>query len=380
MINDNRRSKPATAAPLVTILTKRGNVMSYNDIKAELEAKLTGSEEERDAFLRQEAAKFASAGNLEGFEAANDLILANMPEAKRNEIVRITHVDGVRLDKLYLQITQLMKENKSVEAKSLAERLYKKITVEFKETETEKFVSLRNPFEDNLYQLLYKPEKTLRRAPFDFAEYITSYAYLILETGSPLDAIPILEKAIEFNPVDCGPKFELAEVYKLLKNRRRLQEITQETLHVASSPSAIARCYANMGYSLTDAMEYDDAAAFYVASVMMYPNAAIPYEMQHLADLKGSPIIRPEHDQVVEVLKKYDMELGAHPDVVSVCAKLSAHYLQENDIPNALHAMKMTYILTLDENVKNLILKLDPSAKRAAELGAIAAGNAGAQE
>lgn len=346
--------------------------MSYNDIKAELEAKLTGTEDEKDAFLRQEAAKYASEGNVDGFEAANDLLLANMPEAKRKEIIRITHVDGVRLDKLYLQITQLMKEKKSVEAKSLAERLYKKITVEFKETDTEKFVSLRNPFEDNLYQLLYKPEKTLRRAPFDFAEYLTSYAYLILETGSPLDAIPILEKAIEFNPVDCGPKFELAEVYKLLKNRRRLQEITQETLHVASSPAAIARCYANMGYSLTDAMEYEDAAAFYVASVMMYPNAAIPYELQHLADLKGSPIIRPEHEQVVEVLQKYDMELGPHPDVVSVCAKLSAHYLQENDIPNALHAMKMTYILTLDENVKSLILKLDPSAKRLAELNEIA--------
>jgi hypothetical protein len=127
-----------------------------------------------------------------------------------------------------------------------------------------------------------------------------------------------------------------------------------------------------MGYSLTDAMEYEDAAAFYVASVMMYPNAAIPYELQHLADLKGSPIIRPEKEQVIEVLKKYDMDLGPHQDVISVCAQLSAHYLQENDIPNALNAMKMTYILTLDENVKNLILKLDPTAKRMAELNEIA--------
>lgn len=352
---------------------KRGNTMSYNDIKSELEAKLTGTEDEKDAFLRKEAARFASEGNLDGFEAANDLLLENMPEAKRKEIIRITHVDGVRLDKLYQQVTQLMKEDKNVEAKTLAERLYKKITVEFKENDSEKFVSLRNPFEDNLYQLLFKTDKALRRTPYDFAEYITSYAYLILETGSPLDAIPILEKAIEFNPVACGPKFELAEVYKLLKNRRRLQEITRDTLHVASSPAAIARCYANMGYSLTDAGEFDDAAAFYVASVMMYPNAAIPYEMQHLADLKGSPIIRPEHDQVVEVLKKYDMELGPHPDVVRVCAELAAYYLQKNDIPNALHAMKMTYTLTLDENIKNLILKYDPSARRAAELGEIAA-------
>ena len=338
--------------------------MTYDEIVEQLKAKLGSDSDENDRILRQEAEKFAREGNREGFEAAGALILENMPEAKRNEIKRITHVDGVRLDKLYEQIAELINKREYVEAKSLSERLYKKINVEFKETEQTKYVSLRNPFEDNLYQLLFKPEKTLSRTPFDFAQYITSYGYLLVETGSPLDAIPVLEKAMEYNPVDCGPKFELAEVYKLLKNRRRLQELTRDTLKVASSPVAIARCYANMGYSLTDAQEYDDAAAFYTASVMMAPNPAVPLEMQHLADLKGSPIVRPQHDKVVEILKKYDMDLGPNQDVIKVAAELSAHYLQENDIPNALNAMKITYNLTLDERVKNLILKYEPDTAR----------------
>ncbi len=336
--------------------------MSYNEYKEELKAKLTASADDNDVILREAAEKFASEGNKEGFEAAKDLLFESLPEAKRNEINRITHVDGVRLDKLYEQIAGLIKKNDNVAAKDLAERLYKKITVEFKETDTVKYVSLRNPFEDNLYQLLFKPEKTLTRTPYDFAEYITSYGYLMVETGSPLDAIPILEKAIEFNPVDVGPRFELAEVYKLLKNRKRLMELTKETLRVASSPVALARCYANIGYSLTDAQEYEDAAAFYVASVMLVPNPAIPRELQHLADLKGSPIVRPERDKIVEVFAKYDLEFGPNVEVVNVCAELAAYYLNENDIPNALKAMKMTYNLTLDENVKNLILKYDPTA------------------
>lgn len=341
--------------------------MTYDEIVEQLKAKLGSDSDENDRILRQEGEEFAKEGNKEGFEAASALLLENMPEAKRNEIKRITHVDGVRLDKLYEQIAELINKHSYVDAKSLAERLYKKINVEFKETEQTKYVSLRNPFEDNLYQLLFKPEKTLSRTPFDFAQYITSYGYLLVETGSPLDAIPVLEKAMEYNPVDCGPKFELAEVYKLLKNRRRLQELTRDTLKVASSPVAIARCYANMGYSLTDAQEYDDAAAFYTASVMMAPNPAIPLEMQHLADLKGSPIVRPQHDKIVEVLKKYDMDLGPNQDVVKVAAELSAHYLQENDIPNALNAMKITYNLTLDERVKNLILKYEPDTARNAK-------------
>ena len=341
--------------------------MTYDEILAQLRSKLSGDAVKDYELLRQEAEKFAAEGNKDGFEAANELMIESMPEEQRNEINRITHVDGVRLDKLYEQIVELINEKKYVDAKPLAERLYKKISVEFKETDKVKYVSLRNPFEDNLYQLLFKPEKTLNRTPFDFSKYITAYAYLLVETGSPLDAIPVLERAIEINPVDCGPKFELSEVYKLLRNRRRLQEVTQETLKVASSPAAIARCYANMGYSLTDAGEFDDAAAFYVASVMMAPNPAVPMEMQHLADLKGSPIIRPERDKVVEVLKKYDMDLGPNQDVVKVAAELSAYYLQNNDIPNALNAMKITYNLTLDERVKELILKYDQNTPRRPE-------------
>jgi tetratricopeptide (TPR) repeat protein len=350
--------------------------MSYDEILSDLRAKLGDSPEENDKLLREAGEKFAKEGNAEGFEAVNTLVLENMPEEKRKEYERLTHVDGVRLDKLHENIEKLISQRKFVEAKSLAERLYKKITVEYKETDKEKFVSLRNPFEDELYQLMYKPEKTLNRCPYDFAEYITTYAFLIVETGSPLDAIPVLEKAMEYNPVDCGPKFELAEVYKLLKNRKRLLDLTKETLKVASSPVAIARCYANMGYILTDFQEYEDAAAFYTASVMMSPNPAIPREMQHLADLMGKPLTHPGNEKIIEVMKKYDMEFGPDQDVVSVAAQLASYYLDKNDIPNALNAMKMTYNLTLDERVKDLIIKYDPNAIRYVPKGTKAAEEA----
>ncbi len=339
--------------------------MTKEEIIEELRTKLTGTPQENDAFLRKQAEIFASEGNSDGFDAAGELIIENMPNEQREEIIRITHVDGVRLDEMFSEINKLISEKKIIEAKPLAERLYKKITVEFKETEKTKYVSLRNPFEDNLCRTLFKYEKTLSRTPFDFASYITTYAYILTETGSPLDAIPVLKTAIGYNPVDCGPKFELAEVYKLLKNKRRLIETTIDTLRVASSPVAIARCYANVGYILTDFHEYEDAAAFYTASVMFAPNPAIPYEMQHLADLKGTPIVRPTRDQIVEIMKKYEIEFGPSETVVSVAAQLSAFYLGKKDIPNALRSMKLMYNLTRDEKVKELILKYEPPAQKA---------------
>ncbi len=338
--------------------------MSYDKILAELKSKLGDDIRENDRMLRREAEKFAKEKNADGVKAASELLVENMPEEEREEIKRITHIDGVRLDKIYDQIVELLNKHDVVTAKPIAEKLYKKITVEFKEGEKAKFVSLRNPFEDNLCQILFKQDKILNRTPFDFAAYITTYAYILTETGSPFDAIPILKKAMEYNPVDCGAKFELAEVYKLLKNRKRLLEITRDTIEVASSPVALARCYANVGYALTDSQDYDDAAAFYTASVMMAPHPAIPQEMRHLAQLKGTPLKVFNHEQIISVFKKYDMEFGFNPEVIKVASQLAAYYLGERDIPNALNALKITYNMTRDEKVKNIILKYEPESAK----------------
>ncbi|MDE5583396.1 MAG: tetratricopeptide repeat protein [Ruminococcus sp.] len=341
--------------------------MSHDEIIKELRSKLGDSVKDNDTMLRAEAEKFSREKNMEGVRAVSELLLENMPESEKEEIKRITHVDGVRLDIMHGQIVEMIDKHSAIEAKPIAERLYKKIMVEFKETEKTKFVSMRNPFEDNLCQILFKQSKTLTRTPFDFATYLTTYAYIITETGSPFDAIPVLKQAIEFNPVDCGPKFELAEVYKLLQNKKRLLEITRETIKVASSPVALARCYANIGYALTDIYEYDDAAAFYTASVMMYPHPAIPHEMRNLAHLKGTPLKTYNYNQLKGVFDKYEITMGFNREVIHVASELSAHYLADNDIPNALKALKITYCMTQDEQIKNLILKYEPESARAFE-------------
>ena len=336
--------------------------MSYDEIYNELKSKMTDDAEANEAMLKKEAERFLREKNNVGVEAAGALIMENMSDEKRDEIMRITHIDGVRMDKLYEEINKLVNEGKCIDAKPLAEKLYKKITVEFKETEKIKYVSFRNPFEDNLYQMLFKPEKALHRTPFDFASYITTYAYILIETGSPLDAIPVLKVAMEYNQADCGPKFEMAEVYKLLHNKKRLIEITRETLKVASSPAAIARCYANVGYILTDFHEFEDAVAFYTASIMMFPNPALPHEMQHLADLKGSPVAYVGLEKILEVFEKYDINFGPDKDVVSLAADLASYYLMKNDISNALRALKLTYGLTQDDKIKEMILKYEPES------------------
>ncbi len=338
--------------------------MSYNDILNELRAKLGNSDEENEKILKEEAQKYAESGNADGVKAVGELLLEAMPEERRIEITKLTHIEGKRLDEYYNEIVKLINEKKLIEAKPMAEKLYKKITEEYMEGETAKFVCLRNPFEDYLYRFYYDTEKTLNRAPFDFATYITTYAYILVDQDAVLDAIPILEKAMEYNPVDCGPKFELAEVYKLLKNKKKLIEITKETLKVASSPMAIARCYANMGYLCIDTRDLDDAVAFYTASAMLAPHPAVPNELRGIAQMKGQPITKPSFEEIKKVFAKYDMDFGPNKDVISVAAQLSSHLLMKKDMKNAVKAMKLLYNLTRDEKVRDMIIRYDPKAQK----------------
>lgn len=336
--------------------------MEYNEIIAELKSKLGDSPEENEKILKAEGEKFAHAGDYTALKAVGELLMENMPANRREELQRLTFLDGMRLDEVYDKILKLINEKKNLEALPLAEKLYKKIILDFGETETAKFVSLRNPFEENLCQLLFKQEKKLSRTPFDFSAYITTYAFLLVETGANIDAIPILEKAISYNPVDVGPRFELAEVYKIIRNKKMVLQVTRDTLEIASSPVAIARCYANVGYTLVDSGEYEDAVVFYTASAMFAPNPAIPLELKHVADLKGSPVVKPSPQRVIDTMKKYEIEYGPNQRVIEIAAQLASYYIGKKDIPQALNALKLTYNLTLDEDVKKLILQMDPKS------------------
>ena len=61
-------------------------------------------------------------------------------------------------------------------------------------------------------------------------------------------------------------------------------------------------------------------------------------------------------------MKKYEIEYGPNKRVIEIAAQLASYYIGKKDIPQALNALKLTYNLTLDEDVKKLILQMDPKA------------------
>ena len=101
--------------------------MAYSDILNELRAKLGESKEENEKILKAEGERFGQEGNFDGVKAVGELLLEQMSEERRAEVTRLTHLDGKLLEEYYQDIVALMDDRKMVEAKNLAEKLYKKI-------------------------------------------------------------------------------------------------------------------------------------------------------------------------------------------------------------------------------------------------------------
>ena len=68
---------------------------SYNEIIEELRGKLGDSPEENEKILREEAEKFAKAGNKEGFDAAESLIMENIPEMEYDTEMRMFKMKNI---------------------------------------------------------------------------------------------------------------------------------------------------------------------------------------------------------------------------------------------------------------------------------------------
>ena len=338
--------------------------MTSNEIKKSIRKQLTGDFEKDKQFLSDKSEEYMKENDEEGISAVIDLLSEIMPEEYQKSIMRIMYINGKRLDKVYADIIEMLKSKQNLEnALKLAEELYSKITEGFTESDTTKFVSLRNSFEDNLYQIVFKPEKTLNRTPFDFSRMITAYGYILVEYREFEKAVEVLKKAIEYNPVDCGPKFELAEIYKFQKDKDKIIEITKETLKVASSPAAIARCYTNLGYMCVDLKEYDDAVAFYYASILFYPYSAVKAELRNISMITGQRLTPPDDDAVQKTFEKYGIPYGPDKTVIEVSALLSQQSLMNNNTKDALIYLKILYGLTNDQQIKDIILKYEPENK-----------------
>lgn len=338
-----------------------------DNIIEEIKKNLTGDLTADATYLNTEAMKYRNHENAEDIlKALSDLAFEIMPEDKKQYLKDTMLIGDKRIDQVFNEANELFKEKKLEEAAALMKKIEEKADAFSTNSDNQNLYSFRNRFDEYLFRELFKPKDIFGRTPFDLCMYLTAYGYILVEMNNGREAVPVLEKAIKFNPVNIGPRFELAETYKMLHEPAKLLYTIKDTLPIASTPEEIARCYCNLGYYCIDIKDYDSAVAFYYASLLYAPNDNVTGEIQHIAMLKGKQIEAPKKSDIEKAFSKYKLKEGPNPVVINMAYSLGEYCVEHDAHPQeSLFYYSIAYNLTREEKIKE---KLDKLVEEAREL------------
>lgn len=340
-----------------------------NDIIEEIKKNLTGDVVADSTYLNTEAIKYRRHENAEEIlKALSDLAFEILPEDRKQYLRDTMLIGDKRIDQVFNQANELFKERKLEEAAELMKKIEGKADAFYQTPDNQNLYSFRNRFDEYLFRELFKPEKEFGRTPFDLCMYLTAYGYILVEMNKGREAIPVLEKAIKFNPVNIGPRFELVETYKMLHEPAKQLYTIKDTLPIASTPEEIARCYCDLGYYCVEIKDYDSAVAFYYASLLYAPNDNVTGEIQHIAMMKGKRVDPPKKSDIEKAFAKYKLKEGPNPVVINMAYSLGEYCVEHNAHPQeSLYYYSIAYNLTRDEKIKEKLDKLVEQAKALAK-------------
>ncbi|MDE5753216.1 MAG: hypothetical protein K2H89_01525 [Oscillospiraceae bacterium] len=330
-----------------------------NEVIESVTKQLTGDFKQDILFLQKQAEYYASQDQMEIANALAEFALSRMSQDQKDYLDKVLCIGDRRLDAVYGEANRLTKQNQTAKSLTLTKQIYTHITENFKETDTARFFSFHNLLESNLYYQLYHPTKNLMQAPFDLMLYLGLHAYNLVEVRRLEEAIPVLNEAIRYNPVCPDPRFELAEIYKLMGERQKLLETIKETLPICTSSYALSRCYTNMGYYCTEMKDYDSAVAFYFESMIFCNHPAVRGELQNVSQLMGKKIAPPTREEVLAAFAKYEIPNGAGEEVMHTVTSLSNQAVEKKNWKEAVFYLHVICDLTNDPAAQELLTRCE---------------------
>lgn len=351
---------------------------TVDEIMEKIRDGLTGEYNVDIVYLEAEADRYR--GTAQGRQIESeiaDLAYEIMPEDKRAALSRMMYLDGKRLDSVFAQARQLTEQNKIEESFKLTEALYTKIRMNYRESETEIYLSFRNTLEHQLYLVAYRPTKKLVRPVFDLSQMILLHGYNLLELHRAEEAVKVIGDAIRYNPMNTDAYFELAECYKVLRQPEGLFSVIQETLEIAVTPAQIARCFSNMGFYCVETEDYDRAVCFYYESLIYWDNPVITSELHHIHTRTGKKLKPPSRDEVNAAFEHYHMKPQANEEVVAVITALAKEAIENGESDGTTFYLRMLSGLLGDpEGVAKVFrqndLAIEPSEDAKKVLGTLA--------
>lgn len=336
-----------------------GIVMDYDSIIREITQGLTDDPQRNIAYLQEQAQKYKDHEmNTEILRAIGRLIYEQVPEEKRAELQNIIDKDREGQKAVLEEVDFCMYKKDFQKALALLNPLIEKTKIMFQDDAQSEYHDFDEPYEENLYRFLAKPEKELRQASFPFTQFYIRQASILHELGRYEEAIKSCENALKWNPMHAGVMFELIENKKMLHDMESYFRLTQATFKKVFRPSDLAHCYRNLAYWFVEQELYREAVGCLLLSLQFGKSQLAQSELFYIQEKAGKQIKPPTEKQFAEIAKKYDFPIGPDEDAVGLAYFLGKHSLEIGRIDAARYYLTIVNDLLHDETVGKLLEEL----------------------
>ncbi len=343
--------------------------MSFESIIEEIKAGLTGEREQDLPYLKEHMDRYKDHELArEILRECGRIMYELLPDETKAKVDEAMEKDFDWEDKLekvgfYLYRKEFQKALETIEP--LAEKLDRLSEGGmFENDSVNEYYCFDELFQEVLQRELSGSEKAFRRASLPFAKVYTWYGIVLMDLRRYEDAGRVLEKAIRWNPTDSNILFEYAESFKARGDIEQFFKLSKDAFQVAFRPASVARCFRNMGYYFTEMKQWDLAVACIVLSMQyVQGDKNAQSELYYIEHAAGRKINMPEFDEFRAYADQYGFPTGASETVLHIAANAGAYFLNEGNNDMAKYFLTIYYDLTEDEQVKEILEKLQENGK-----------------
>lgn len=128
-------------------------------------------------------------------------------------------------------------------------------------TETDQWFSFPTVFDRLAYRRVEKDPRELHDVGEPLDRMYANYGLALIQTGELEQAKEALKQAVRWNPMNCGYRLDLAEIYRAQGDDQEYLALSYSVFSRASDVRHLCRAYANFARHYADEKKFDIEAA-----------------------------------------------------------------------------------------------------------------------
>lgn len=200
-------------------------------------------------------------------------------------------------------------------------------------TDEVQWFSFPTPFERLAYRRVESDPRELKDVGEPLDRLYADYALALVSDGDYAGATNALRQAVRWNPMECGYRLDLAELYRTNGDMQEYMALSFSVFERASDVRHLIRAYCNFSrYFATTENPKAAAACLRCAKHLDYPDTVLDGLLEHAAGTDIDPASLSD-EEATAALAEQGLPDGANADIAMcllICATTAAQQGDRN--------------------------------------------------